>query len=975
MAATVLFLRKPACADRKSAKASGFLSRLAFLLFALFACPSANAGDLTADEMLAQAKTHYQQGEWNSAAELYEAFLANYGSAPEVAALLPGIRFDLALAQLQSKDFAAALETISQALSGTPPLSEPQKQELAFWKGICEMQLQEYPAARASLEQFLAMFPAPKQENFLWRKQFPAASKIPEARLLIGATWLLEGKSLEGANYLAEIKPSLSEENRGRATVLQLFGLIQAGETDPARLEEALAVVVEEFPSLDRLTQLVAFQTMTLQLGAMFLDRQEYRKAIRCLQRIWTAERLLKHQESRLADIKNRLEALEANPRSDPYQKFLLEQMRVKVVREIENFQTIENFDAALRLRLATAYQSMRRYREAALIQEEMLLRMPPSPIVESASVNLVQCWNAAERWRKVVDSVDRFEAVFPKSRQLPMLLYLRAIALQKESDYQDSIATFDRLIQSSPDSEFAPRARFMRGFTNLLAEENPAAIADFERFLKDHKNHDLEEAARYWRGMAYSLNGENEKTRTVMDEYLKAFPEGRFAGAAKFRKAYAAQQMMDFSTSIAELRAFLEEYPGHEQEAEALLLLGDACMNEGFMEEGIAAMKKIPPHQTRFFEEGWFKVGRAYKLMEQYDSLREHMREFRETYPDSPKVAEALFHEGWVHRQQGDEPGAKQIYWDAIEQFAGDPSRRSVEQLFPALARLHAGEDGKRQYLARLRDLREGISTDTEEGRTLLMRTLWAEAQATKKSDPDAAALRLLEASRLADVQTTNPMLLADFAQQRYQSGDKPGAEELYRELLRWNPGAPQKDQALAMLGILALENGKEKAAGEYFTRFERETSGSIFTGRVLLAKAGLDFERGRDTEARQSLESLLASNATSGEEKARALFLLGESHMRDNRPDLAIPYFQRIYVMYGRWRDWVARAYLRSGEAFEKLDDPDAARRTYAELVDTPGMETFPETSEARTRLDRLGPATSPAPQAEPAPASQSS
>ena len=37
----------------------------------------------------------------------------------------------------------------------------------------------------------------------------------------------------------------------------------------------------------------------------------------------------------------------------------------------------------------------------------------------------------------------------------------------------------------------------------------------------------------------------------------------------------------------------------------------------------------------------------------------------------------------------------------------------------------------------------------------------------------------------------------------------------------------------------------------------------------------------------------------------------------------------------MHGRWRDWVAKAYYRSGEAFEKLDDYASVRRTYQELA----------------------------------------
>ena len=91
-------------------------------------------------------------------------------------------------------------------------------------------------------------------------------------------------------------------------------------------------------------------------------------------------------------------------------------------------------------------------------------------------------------------------------------------------------------------------------------------------------------------------------------------------------------------------------------------------------------------------------------------------------------------------------------------------------------------------------------------------------------------------------------------------------------------------------------------------------------------------------------------------GKEKAEALYLIGETHMRDSRPELAIPYFQRLYVMYGRWREWVAKAYFRSGEAFEKLNDELSAYRTYQELAEREDLAGFEETSKARRRLELL-------------------
>lgn len=59
----------------------------------------------------------------------------------------------------------------------------------------------------------------------------------------------------------------------------------------------------------------------------------------------------------------------------------------------------------------------------------------------------------------------------------------------------------------------------------------------------------------------------------------------------------------------------------------------------------------------------------------------------------------------------------------------------------------------------------------------------------------------------------------------------------------------------------------------------------------------------------------------------------------------------------MYGRWRDWVAKAYYRSGEAFEKLNDELSARRTYQELAEREDLAGFEEALKARRRLDSLG------------------
>ncbi len=911
---------------------------------------TASGAGMTADELMLRADEAYNKREFSEAAKLYRKFFNDFGQSkePQVIDIIRRRSYTLAMCLVQAKTFGEAMEEITAALAKTPPLDPWQIQELTFWLGVSQMQEKEYEAAIVTFEKFLGLFPPGALGNPSYVKQYQAATKIPEAQVLIGTSLLLLEKFQDAATYFEKVKPILNTADRGRSTVLQLYSLIQAKE-----FEAALGLVEEEYPRMGDLLQLVAFQTLTLELGNHFLENGHYRDAIVCLQRVWSSERLLKHQQDRLADLESKLLAAEANPASDPYLKLALGQQIAKVRREVETFQKIENFDSALRLRLATAYQKMKRYRESALIMEAMLEEMPPDPLVEAASVNLVQSWGELERWPKVIESSKKFAEVFAKSKNLPMVFYLQGLAEQKFMAYDDAVATFELLAKKHGSSEFGPRAQFMKGFTLLLAEQNAAAIEAFETFTKKHPKHELADAADYWRGMGFSLDKQYETAREVLAEYLDLKKDGVYRSAAFFRRAYCAQQMEDYTTSIRELSEYLRKYPGGEESSEAKILLGDALMNEGRMEEGIAAFESIPPEDTRFYEEGIFKVGKALKLMEEYPRMREHMEAFVAASPRSPRVAEAIYNIGWVYRQAEEPEKAREIYWDAVEEFGSDPSIRSVDDLFPALARLYRGPEQTAQYLAKLRDLNE----ESDDKPALAMRSLWAQAQALRKTDSDRANDLLVEASALASVEETNPLLLADMADALLASDREAEGETMWRDLVKWNPRAPQKDRAFATLGLLELKRGNEKAALTLFDRFERETLGSILLGKIMLARASLQETRGQYADARKSLEILLASQYATGPEKCEALYLTGEIYMKEGKPELAVPYFQRIYVMHGRWTDWVARAYYRSGEAFEKLKDTLSARRTYQELSEREELSEMEETAKARERLQALG------------------
>jgi tetratricopeptide (TPR) repeat protein len=189
--------------------------------------------------------------------------------------------------------------------------------------------------------------------------------------------------------------------------------------------------------------------------------------------------------------------------------------------------------------------------------------------------------------------------------------------------------------------------------------------------------------------------------------------------------------------------------------------------------------------------------------------------------------------------------------------------------------------------------------------------------------------------------------------------AGDTPErALVLWRELIRWNPRARQKDKAYLATGLHAAKRGDYPAASDAFARLLRECPGSGLLGRTRLERARILLEVNNPEDAEPDLHGVLSSSDSSAALKADALVLLGEKHLRVSAPQKAIACFQRVYILYPSCETAVATAYLRSGEVFEHLRDADSARRTYAELLSFARLQALPQYEAARKKLQTLSP-----------------
>ncbi|MDF1751683.1 MAG: tetratricopeptide repeat protein [Verrucomicrobiales bacterium] len=905
-------------------------------------------GAFTAAELIAKANAAFSSGNFEAAEALFLAFERDFGEEEEVKETIEKNYALIALCKITNGRATEAGPYIEKALLN-PKLPRDILEELSFWDAIQKLQAGSYREAQEAFGTFF------KQTDFSYERRL-------ESLTLFGTCYVIQGYHRTASEFFSHQIPHLRKAKGGenyasRAVVLEMMSKIQSEQ-----YEDGLELLKREYPHLEKITQVVSFQTLALQLGSQFMEAGDYYSAIACLQRIWPKERLLRHQSEKLQELKDKRDAIADEPRKQS-ELFQIKGTITRVERELENFNKIEDFDAALRLRLAMAFQGLERYREAALIMEDMLQRMEVSPVVESASLAVIQCWSQLERWPRALTASENYLQAFGDETgnpNIPQVLFMQADAMMQLQQNDDAESVFHSIATNFPNHALASKALFMKGFCQILQDKNDEAIQTFDQVLEIDKDSSIGQDSFYWKGMAYSFSQQYEAAFAHMEAYLEKYRDKgiKYEPEAVFRKAYCTFCRADYPAAIQELRQFLVDYgPAAKDRDEAQLLLGDALLGEGDADAGIAAYQAINPASTRFFEDGYFKIGKAYKLLEEVPRMRAHYEKFLLEYPESKRMPEAVYWIGWTHVHNDDLPQAKKVYWDTIEKHGNNPELFAIEELLLALPKVYKrqGPGGIGELTRTLQSLY--IKADREKKNTLAVRALWADAMLKKQSDKisEASAL-LIRLATLIDPEIHNPQIVADAADALAEKGDFDRATELYKDLRKWNPVSFHKARAFKGLGLVAEKQGRTDDAIQHYKDYEKEAASSTDLAGIILNRIKLEISAGKGSNAKTDLEALLENPVASTQHKAEALFLIGENLASSEDYEKATAYFERVYVVYGKYRDLVAKSYFRRGELLEKIGNKTAAYEVYAELGNRDDLKEFREATLGRRKADEL-------------------
>ena len=551
--------------------------------------------------------------------------------------------------------------------------------------------------------------------------------------------------------------------------------------------------------------------------------------------------------------------------------------------------------DANYRLALTALFAG--KYEEAMKAVNSYLQKYPKGQFVSDAKYRLAVCKYAASLYDEVIADCTAWENEFGKNSQLGEVLALKADALAASSKEADAIPVYVRSYQIATTDEVMNYSLFAA--SKLLQKRGEwDKVSDlFNHFIEDKPDNPTAISALFWIGKAKAHEGKLDEAKKIAADTI-----GKYIGD---QNKEAVEMLL---TQLASLCV-------KKKKAEPPPEVAVAGANpEGSPSSSASPAESASP--TAVAQES----------------------------PSSPSGR------GGSEVQTAAKPDQSAV---AVASPASEKSDQNAVAAASPTATVTPEPDTDPG--AELDALLSASAKD--QSPTVRARILFAKAELARLRRQPAE-----EEKNVAKIAEVNPddlsPLLLGKAGDYWLAQKKPDqATTFYQRLLDEFPKSDNLDFAYAGLGEIAFEKNDLKNALRLFTDGTDKIVATQKLKDITIGKAKTLMAMEKLDEAKKVFEQAASVREWRGESTAFCVYSLGEIEAKQNRWAEANAYYQRVYVAYRKYLPWVAKAYIRSGESFEKLGKTEEAANTYREMLRNEKLHGFAEAEEARKRLQAMG------------------
>ncbi len=532
------------------------------------------------------------------------------------------IHFLRAEAENQLSQFSQAIDEYALVLSDSLSSSELRRQSL-LGRGWAYLNIAKWDEALSSYD--LVIDSSSSAESHA----------VAMARLYRCVALKKKGDRSEAARELS----TLASSARYSQLALALLELGQMqyedGKFEAAR--RSLERASHESPDL------ISSLRIQLLLGAVFVELQEWKKAIQCYQ---------------TAEIAARKTTTQSNPLRETY---LAEAQFKHGVCAVEDYQYREaisylnsflgsntedpRVDEAL-FWLAEAFYRAELMKNAEESYQKLLLNHGASKRREEAYYGLGWTYFRIRDFDKANQTFSQMLKEFPQSRFAPDVYVRKGDALYLTKNYIEAAKAYKEAYKINPKEEQGQYAQFQIGQSLYRAKDYPNAVTQLRQFIKNFPKSVFADHAMYTVAYIATLLEHHDEAISAFESLKVAYPQSELVPASMYYIANSYYAKGEYETAISHYKMLMETYRSSYYGIEALRGLQESLSvlgrNDEAIEVGKSYMAANPDGAMR--EQINMKTIEIFLRKGDYGSAAKEYQEFLKKNPDSDYGAEAMY-------------------------------------------------------------------------------------------------------------------------------------------------------------------------------------------------------------------------------------------------------------------------------------------------------------------------------------------
>lgn len=858
-----------------------------------------------------------------------------------------------------------------------------------------ETYLKNYPQSQNSAEVHLCLGRSLLQLEGRAKDALPhfaEALKKPEfeeeARFLAAEAYIKDGDTAKATATLeGAIRANASGPSVLRAS-LNLVDLHIANE----QFDQAVSMLRQLEGSAGYPDIIVTVNHRFVQIGDRHLDAQAYAAALAAYSAVRPRNQVIAIQTARLAEMRRLKEdydkriaaatkARKPLPRGTEDKAAMLAAMIENTDKILGEVRTLADYDANLQYRIGRCYFNMERYWPACVAFETLANEFPESPDAPTALFGAIICQWKLARPDATRDLCQSYLQRFHEGKHLPQVAELNATLLLQQGLNDKAISFLDQYLSKHAQTESREKFLLLLANARFQAGAYNDAAKDYDALRKEFASSPEFEEFTYRRALCDFLRNDYQATVKAFDAYERDFPNGQFVADVRYRRGIIQLAIADklrredkpeesareYDKLVAAMDDLLNN-PGTQGYAGQIhTLLGDAWSAKGDNNQAADHYAAAVRNANRDDNVIQYSLEQATNLLRsnrRFDDLESLWRDFLQQNPRHPMALRGVAElSKLLVRSKKQDEARKMLAKYSLREIHNTRSEY-VEMLVSQLAGLFVPprsfkKDAPKPDIEELEKQLAAALEVPEETRSpaYLARLSFAKAElARMMRDPVRNELHLNSIAASASPDDLGPILLSILGQFLIDTRQYDKAVPFFTRLRDAFPESMFSDAAPVGLGNIALEKQDYEAAAKEFEFALTSSAGGSMFKEATFGKALALYHLKKPDEARKLFEEIVATKDWRGEEKAGALFYLGEIAADKGDKGAANAYFQRVYLSHGAYPRFAAKAYIRSAEMLAADGQRDAAMKTYRLLANHKNPK-LAETEEARLARERLG------------------